>query len=111
MYSGERLATSAENSSNFSEMGYLRPSSPASATKRPSMSLSRELQSTWYWMCAFTSSSRSVSLLSVGKRLPEADTTTNLRSGSDLTMSLTLRNCPASATDEPPNFATLIILG
>ena len=48
-------------------------------------------------------------LLSPEKRLPEAETTTNLRSGSDSTIALTFLNCSAEATDEPPNFAILIM--
>ena len=47
IYSGERLLMTEENSSNFSEMGYLTPSSSAISTKRVSMSLSSCEQSTW----------------------------------------------------------------
>ena len=109
MYSGECFLMFLANSSNFSRTGHLRPSSSAMSTKRCSMSARSDVQSTWYWMCAFTSSSRSVILLSAEKRLPAADTTTKRRSGSASTMALTLRNCSADATDEPPNFAILIM--
>ena len=109
MYSGDRLETTEENSSNFSSMGYFSPSSSLMSTKRCSMVFRSDVQSTWYSMWAFTRRSRSVSLLSPLKRLPAADTTMNLRSGSAFTMDLTFLNWLASATLEPPNLDTLIM--
>ena len=76
MYSGERLSMTEENSSNFSAMGYLRPSSSAISTKRSSIWERRGRASTWYWMWALASRSRSVTLLSSFSRLPAAETTT-----------------------------------
>ena len=110
-YSGECFLMFLANSSNFSCTGHLRPSSEAMSRKRRSMSARSAVQSTWYWMCAFTSSRRSVILLSEESRLPAADTTTKRRSGSASTMDLTLRNCSADATDDPPNLAILIMRG
>ena len=96
--------------SNFSATGHLRPSSSAMSWKRCWMSARSAVQSTWYCTWALTSRRRSVILLSPEKRLPAAETTTKRRSESDSTMSLTLRNCSAEATEEPPNFAILIML-
>ena len=49
-------------------------------------------------------------LLSPSKRLPAAETTTKRRSGSASTTALTLRNCSADATEDPPNLAIFIML-
>jgi hypothetical protein len=108
-YSGECFLMLAAKVSNFSATGHLTPSSSAMSTKRCSMSARSEVQSTWYSMCAFTRSRRSVILLSPEKRLPTAETTTKRRSGSDSTMDFTLRNWSAAATLEPPNLQILIM--
>ena len=66
-------------------------------------------QLTPYLMCAAQRYKRSVILWSPEKRLPGADTMTTRRDSSASTMALTLANCWASASDEPPNFRTLSI--
>src|SRR3712207_1219144 len=52
--------------------------------------------------------SASVTFVSVGDRLPGAETTMILRSGSSLIIAKTFSNCWADAKELPPNFVTFI---
>ena len=52
--------------------------------------------------------SASVTFVSSGYRLPGADTTTNLLSGSSLTILRTYFNWEADARELPPNLITFI---
>ena len=47
-----------------------------------------------------------MTLVSVSFRLPGAETTTNFRVGSFLTMFRTFVSCSALASEEPPNLIT-----
>ena len=57
--------------------------------------------------CSAQAMSRSVTLVSEALRLPGADTTMIRRVGSDFAMPRIFMICAASATDVPPNLATL----
>ena len=104
------LLSFALRASSSSSILNVRPRSSRISTNRALMRSNISSHDTPYVRCAWHRYRRSVILWSFEFLFPAADTTTRRRDGSDSTMSLTLRNWEASATDEPPNFATLSML-